>query len=104
MTVPPTSPVWVVGLHQHLLYMQEVNELENLGLDNSEGNGVISVLSDALNWRTPRAYPGGVQVEKQDWLDHDRYVETCSHTQNSKTFSHLLGLVPSRRICVTLSV
>lgn len=72
MKVPPTSPVWVVGLHQHLLYIQEVNDLEDLGLDNSDGNGVISVLSDALSWQPPRPYPGGVQVEKQDWLDHNR--------------------------------
>lgn len=72
MKVPPTSPVWVVGLHQHLLYIQEVNDLEDLGLDNSDGNGVISVLSDALSWKPPRPYPGGVQVEKQDWLDHNR--------------------------------
>ena len=76
MKVPPTSPLWVVGLHHHLLYMRELHELENLGLDNSDGNGVIPVLSDALCATPPRPYYSGVLVEKLDWLDANLYVET----------------------------
>ncbi|CAL1709190.1 unnamed protein product [Somion occarium] len=72
LRVPPTSPLWVVSLHPILLYLQEFSDLEDLGLNSPDGNGVIPVLSDALSWRPARKYLGGVASENQPWLDQNK--------------------------------
>ncbi|CCM00813.1 uncharacterized protein FIBRA_02855 [Fibroporia radiculosa] len=55
MNPSPSEPLYVVGLRSTILYLQEQCELEDLGLGNEE-NGVVPILADALNWRSPRGY------------------------------------------------
>ncbi|KAI8986907.1 beta-lactamase-like protein [Trametes punicea] len=54
MKPPPSEPLYVVGLRQHLMYLVERQELEDIWLERP--NGVVLILSDALNWRPPRPY------------------------------------------------
>ena len=72
MNPPPTEPLYVVGLRQHLMYLLERQELEDQGL--ADPNGVIMVLSDALNWRFARPY-GKNQVEDEPFMNADRYAD-----------------------------
>ncbi|KAI0360608.1 hypothetical protein OH77DRAFT_1393497 [Trametes cingulata] len=69
MNPPPSEPVYVVGLRHHLMYLVERHELEDLGL--ADPNGVVMVLSDALNWRPPRLY-GRVQPQDEPSLENAR--------------------------------
>ncbi len=71
MDPPPPEPLYVVGLRSHLMYILERQELEDHGLSNP--NGVVMILSDALNWRFPRPY-GRNQVEDEPFMNQDRYV------------------------------
>lgn len=61
MRPPPSEPLYVVGQRQHLMYLTERQELEDLGL--ADPNGVVMVLSDSLNWRPARAY---ARIQPQD--------------------------------------
>ena len=72
MYPPPTEPLYVVGLRPHLMYMVERQELEDLGL--GDPNGVIMVLSDALNWRFARPYSRN-QIEDEPFMNADRYAD-----------------------------
>ena len=71
MNPPPTEPLYVVGLRQHLVYLLERQELEDHGL--GDPNGVIMVLSDALNWRFARPY-GKNQIEDEPFMNAERYA------------------------------
>ena len=72
MSPPPTEPLYLVGLRQHLMYLLERQELEDQGL--ADPNGVIMVLSDALNWRFARPY-GKNQAEDEPFMNADRYAD-----------------------------
>ncbi|OJT01745.1 Zinc phosphodiesterase ELAC protein 2 [Trametes pubescens] len=61
MRPPPSEPLYVVGHRQHLMYLTERQELEDLGL--ADPNGVVMVLSDSLNWRPARQY---ARIQPQD--------------------------------------
>ena len=71
MDPPPAEPLYVVGLRLHLMYMLERQELENHGLEDP--NGVVMVLSDALNWRFSRPY-GRNQDADELFMNADRYT------------------------------
>ncbi|KAI0076534.1 hypothetical protein K474DRAFT_1644863 [Panus rudis PR-1116 ss-1] len=70
MNPPPTSPLYLVGIHPVLLYLHEQSEVEDLGFNDPSGNGVIPILSDALNYR--RAWNYGRRITEDDgpWMNH----------------------------------
>ena len=72
MNPPPTEPLYVVGLRQHLMYLLERQELEDQGL--ADLSGIVMVLSDALNWRFARPY-GRNQVEDEAFMNSERYAD-----------------------------
>lgn len=72
MDPPPPEPLYVVGLRPHLMYMLERQEIEDHGL--SDHNGVVMILSDALNWRPARPY-GKAQSEDEPFMNVERYAE-----------------------------
>ena len=71
MNPPPSEPLYVIGVRSILLYLREYNEIEDLGL-NKQG-GVVTILSDALNWR---GLPGYRQLNGnyESWMDAGSYV------------------------------
>ncbi|KAI0330270.1 hypothetical protein GY45DRAFT_1354004 [Cubamyces sp. BRFM 1775] len=86
MDPPPSEPIYVVGQRQHLMYLVERQELEDLGLADPTGNGVVMILSDALNWRTPRPYYSRNPTNDEPFMD----FETAR--QNTHAMCHALGL------------
>ncbi|TBU28507.1 hypothetical protein BD311DRAFT_722416 [Dichomitus squalens] len=83
MNPPPTEPLYVVGLRHHLMYLLERQELEDQGL--ADLNGIVMVLSDALNWRFARSY-GRNQIEDEPFMNQERSRE------NAQAMCHALGL------------
>jgi ribonuclease Z len=72
------------------LYLRELSDLQNLGIDkghdvigNGElnlGSGVLSVMSEALHWRQQATYQksGMWQIGgTEPWLDLQRQVTGC---------------------------
>ena len=57
------------------MYLVERQELEDLGLADPTGNGVVTILSDALNWRPPRPY-GRNSMHDEPFMD----FETCVYS------------------------
>ncbi|KAI0088823.1 hypothetical protein BDY19DRAFT_890423 [Irpex rosettiformis] len=66
---PPTEPLYVVGVYAILLYLRELNDLEDLGIDREDGTGVVTILSDALSWTEPRPYENDITDEP--WMDFE---------------------------------
>ncbi|TFK29593.1 hypothetical protein FA15DRAFT_752407 [Coprinopsis marcescibilis] len=77
---PPSDPLYLVSIRTVQLYLQERQQLEELGIrcvdhpTDAEG-GVIPVMSEALHWR----FPGSYQTEgywavigSEPWLDAKR--------------------------------
>ncbi|KAI0694223.1 hypothetical protein BC835DRAFT_1415475 [Cytidiella melzeri] len=64
---PPTEPLYVVGVYAILLYLRELADVEDLDLDREDGRGIVTILSDALNWRNPRPY--GSDKMSEPWMD-----------------------------------
>ncbi|KAH9852566.1 hypothetical protein C2E23DRAFT_826150 [Lenzites betulinus] len=85
MRPPPSEPLYVVGLRQHLIYLTERHELEDLGLGSEESNGVVLILSDALNWRPPRLY-GPTQPQDEPFMD------AYTSQQKARAMCRTLGL------------
>lgn len=57
------------------LYLRELSDLQDLGLDDVSGNGVQTIMSEALHWKQTGAYQtaGMWQVGGTDsWTDIDR--------------------------------
>ncbi|KAH8083328.1 hypothetical protein BXZ70DRAFT_1073609 [Cristinia sonorae] len=71
---PPSEPLYVVGIRSVHLYTSELNDLEDLGVDDPTGNGVIPILSDSLNFRGPYVAKYGKWQLKdgEKWMDHQR--------------------------------
>lgn len=65
---PPTEPLYVVSIRTVLLYLQEFNEVEDLGLDKDDGTGVLLINADALSWR---GYSSGTPFRFEPCFDHD---------------------------------
>ena len=73
---PAEEPLYVIGVRAVHLYLRELSEIEDLGLDEPSGNGIVSILSDALNCRGSQAVRYGKRA-KQDaepWMDIERYI------------------------------
>ncbi|KAJ6547859.1 hypothetical protein B0H10DRAFT_2130608 [Mycena sp. CBHHK59/15] len=46
---PPAEPLYLISIHRVHLYLRELSDIEDLGFDDPSGNGVVSVISDALH-------------------------------------------------------
>ncbi|KAL7284142.1 hypothetical protein ACG7TL_001423 [Trametes sanguinea] len=84
MNPPPSEPLYVVGLRQHLLYLIERQELEDAGL--GDPNGVVLILSDALNWRKPPKPYGRAALMDEPFMN----LEMAR--QNARAMCRTLGL------------
>lgn len=71
---PPLEPLYVVGIRSVHLYLREQSDIEDLGIDDPSGSGVISILSDSLNFRGPMiARYGKWQLKDDDeWMNNER--------------------------------
>ena len=79
---PPTQPLYLVALRSIHIYLRELSDIQDLGLNDSSGNGIITVLSEAIHWKQglnpnrdreyePRRWqprPG------EEWIDYQQYV------------------------------
>ncbi|KAF5375625.1 hypothetical protein D9757_008524 [Collybiopsis confluens] len=90
---PPEHPLYLVSLRSVHLYLRELSDLEDLGLsDDSDTNGVVTVLSPALHWRQLESYCttglwaiGGTE----DWLDIGKsrnHAQKMCEVLNLKSF------------------
>ncbi|KAK0202420.1 beta-lactamase-like protein [Desarmillaria ectypa] len=72
----PTSPLYLVTIRSVHLSLREVSEVQNLGFDDPSGNGVITVMSEALHWKDPPTYPDSgrwMLGGREPWTDIDEY-------------------------------
>ncbi|PPQ65164.1 hypothetical protein CVT24_011027 [Panaeolus cyanescens] len=79
---PPSHPLYVVSVRGVHLYLRELSDVQDIGLNDPSGNGVISVLSDALHYqRSGRYMSSGLwQVGgTEEWLDYDLSIK---HSQD----------------------
>ncbi|KNZ78842.1 Zinc phosphodiesterase ELAC protein 2 [Termitomyces sp. J132] len=53
---PPSSPLYLVTIRSVHLYVRELSEIQNLGLDDPSGNGVIPILSESIHWKNAGVY------------------------------------------------
>lgn len=70
---PPTKPLYLVTLRAVHLYLRELSDLQDLGLDDPSGNGVIMIMSEALHWKQSGAYQtsGMWQIGgNEPWTDY----------------------------------
>ena len=56
-----------------LLHLRERSDLEDLGVDSESPNGVVTILTDALNWRRVNAFMRGPH-EKEHFMDPKVYA------------------------------
>lgn len=68
MNPPPTEPLYLIGIRAILCYLREFNEIEDLGFDKEDGAGVVTILSDAINWRESQSYSAKGSAP---WLNYD---------------------------------
>lgn len=55
----PTEPLYLVTHRPILLYLREYSDIEDLGMLDPSGNGVIPVLSDILHWKRTGLWQSG---------------------------------------------
>ena len=64
---PPAEPLYVIGTRSILLYLREYQEIEDLGINNEDGTGVIMIFSDAIT-----SHRGGYnKTFVESWLDFE---------------------------------
>ncbi|KAG5640501.1 hypothetical protein DXG03_008289 [Asterophora parasitica] len=71
---PPTSPLYLVTIRSVHLYIRELSDLQDLGLDDPSGNGVVPIMSEALHWKNTGAYQtyGMWQIGgTEPWTDYE---------------------------------
>ncbi|KAF7357029.1 hypothetical protein MVEN_01039500 [Mycena venus] len=72
---PATQPLYLVSIHKLHLYLRELAEIEDLGLDDPSGSGVVTVISDALHIKQSGdyVYHGMWRIEgAEPWTDYQR--------------------------------
>ncbi|KAJ7102976.1 hypothetical protein C8R43DRAFT_230388 [Mycena crocata] len=70
---PATQPLYLVSIHKLHLYLRELAEIEDLGLNDS--NGVVTVISDAMHIKRSGEYlnHGMWKIEgAEPWTDYER--------------------------------
>ncbi|KAH6915798.1 tRNA processing endoribonuclease [Coprinopsis sp. MPI-PUGE-AT-0042] len=80
---PPTSPLFLVSLRTLQLYLQELQQLQDLDIRpvnsvEEAGNGVIPVMSEALHWKRPGQYATQgywAVFGNEPWMDPTRSVQ-----------------------------
>jgi ribonuclease Z len=60
---PASSPLYLVADYNVHLYLREVSDIENLGIDDPSKNGVVSIISWVI-YITPRNF-----VDGDDWAE-----------------------------------
>ncbi|PPQ90050.1 hypothetical protein CVT25_006290 [Psilocybe cyanescens] len=86
---PPSHPLYVVTIRGVHLYLREMSAIQDLGLNDPSGNGVIPVFSESMHYNSRGAYSGqGVWHIGGDepWLDYEASVN------NGKKMCDALGL------------
>ncbi|KAF9525128.1 hypothetical protein CPB83DRAFT_860056 [Crepidotus variabilis] len=86
---PPKHPLYIVSLRTLHLYLRELSDVQDLGLFDPSGNGVIPILSESLHFRNTDSYPttGMWQVGGDEaWLDFE------TSARNAKAMCNYLGL------------
>ncbi|KAK7062530.1 hypothetical protein VNI00_000018 [Paramarasmius palmivorus] len=85
----PTEPLYLVAIRTVHLYLRELSDLIDIGVNSDPSNGVVTILSDAIHWKQRDAYPtsgmwsvGG----EEPWLDINLSKE------NARQLCHKLGL------------
>lgn len=63
-----------MGLRFHILYLYELSDLEDLGLDSE--NGVVPILSDALVSHDIKPYSTRAHEDNEPWMDITRLALT----------------------------
>lgn len=71
MNPPPSQPLYVVGPRHTLVYLREQSEVEDLGVDQADGNGIITILSDMLNWKPVRPF-WKMHKNSEPYVDEER--------------------------------
>lgn len=59
------------------LYLREKSDIQNLGIDDPSGNGVVTILSEAIHWTRPREYMTNSMWRiggDEPWLDIRQYA------------------------------
>ncbi|KAJ7460806.1 hypothetical protein FB451DRAFT_1045064 [Mycena latifolia] len=72
---PATQPLYLVSIHKLHLYLRELADIEDLGLDDSSANGVVTVISDALHIKQSGGYlyHGMWRIEGAEaWADYEK--------------------------------
>lgn len=70
---PPEHPLYLVSIRGIHLYLRELSDVQDLGLNDPSGNGIIPVLSESMHYRTNGAYiaTGMWQIGGDEaWLDY----------------------------------
>lgn len=79
---PPTKPLYLVTLRAVHLYLRELSDLQDLGLDDPSGNGVIMIMSEALHWKQSGAYQtsGMWQIGgNEPWTDYQLSLSNAAN-------------------------
>ncbi|KAF9478239.1 hypothetical protein BDN70DRAFT_58947 [Pholiota conissans] len=86
---PPKEPIYVVSIRNVHLYLREMQDVQDVGVDDPSGNGVVHVLSESLHFHQLGSYvtQGMWQIGgDEDWLEYNKSVE------NSRKMCDALGL------------
>ncbi|KAF5379502.1 hypothetical protein D9615_006481 [Tricholomella constricta] len=79
---PPTSPLYLVTIRSVHLYIRELSDLQDLGLDDASGHGVVPIMSEALHWKDTGAYQtyGMWQIGgSEPWTDYETSQRNASN-------------------------
>ncbi|KAK7031531.1 hypothetical protein R3P38DRAFT_2924192 [Favolaschia claudopus] len=72
---PVTQPLYLVSIHKLHLYLRELSDIEDLGINDPSGGGVVTVISDALHIKRSGdyLYHGMWRIEgTEPWTDFQR--------------------------------
>ncbi|KAG6896461.1 hypothetical protein C0992_008112 [Termitomyces sp. T32_za158] len=86
---PASTPLFLLSIRSVHLYIREVSEIQDLGLDDPSGNGVIPVITESIHWKNTGVYQtnGHWQVGgSEPWTDINLSLE------NAATLREALGL------------
>ncbi|KAG6839604.1 hypothetical protein C0991_000997 [Blastosporella zonata] len=86
---PASSPLYLVTIRSVHMYIRELSEIQDLGLDDPSGNGVIPIMSESLHWKNTGVYQtyGMWQVGgNEPWTDIEK------SKKNTKAMCETLGL------------
>ncbi|KAH9924163.1 uncharacterized protein B0H18DRAFT_437455 [Fomitopsis serialis] len=88
----PTQPLYFIGLPSHIIYLEEHSELEDLGLNQADGNGVIAISGNHLRWNPKnskeqqrRDIPEHILLRRQEKTQQD--VENMYNALGLKCFT-----------------